>query len=176
MKYSHTTILDQLSLSCDTGSGLVFFDAQPGNSFYDKLLDQLNNGEPCFDSDVPAIVQQHADERKQLEQQALYKQAKARLDKHKLIDGAPEIKQTAQTQLSGGELGDTNEYVARPAIEPLQEFVQETFTVVLSSQVPTLSSRQVRNPLIVQDEQERDEAQQIVDVTSDVIKQLVDSE
>lgn len=176
MKYSHTTILDQLSLSCDTGSGIVFFHAEPGNTHYEGLLDRLNRGEPCFDGDAPVAVQQHADEKKQRQQQAQYTQAKARLDKYKLIDGAPEVKQTAQTQLSGGELGDTYEYVAVPAVEPLQEYVVETFTVVLSSQVPTLSSRQVRNPLIMQDEQERAAAQQIVDDTPDAIKQLVDSE
>lgn len=176
MKYSHTTTNDQLNLSYNTGSSLVFFQAQPGDPCYEDLLDRLNKGESCFDDDVPAVVRQHADEKKQRQQQAQYTQAKARLDKYKLIDGAPEVKQTAQTQLSGGELGDTYEYVAVPAVEPLQEFVEETFTVVLSSQVPALSSRQVRNPLIVQDEQERAAAQQIVDNTPDAVKQLVDSE
>ena len=176
MKYSYTTTNNQLNFSCDTGSGTMFFAAVQGNSFYEDLLDRLNRNEPCINGDVPAIVQQHADEKKQRQQQAEYKQAKERLDKHKLIDGAPEVKQTAQTQLSGGELGDTYEYVAVPAVEPLQEYVEETFTVVLSSQVPTLSSRQVRNPLIVQDEQERAAAQQIVDNTPDTVKQLVDSE
>ena len=176
MKYSYTTTNNQLNLSCDTGSGVVFFAAQSGNSYYEDLLDRLNRDEPCFDGDTPVSVKQHADQKKQLTQQAEYKQAKARLDKHKLIDGAPEIKLTAQTQLSGGELGDKYEYVAKPAIEPLQEFVEETFTVVLSSQTPALSSRQVRNPLIIQDELERAAAQQVVDDTPDEIKQLVDSE
>jgi hypothetical protein len=172
MKYSHTTIHDQLTLSCDTGSGVVFFEAQPGNTYYEDLLDRLNGNETCFTNDVPASIQQHADEKKHATQRAEYIQAKARLDKHKLIDGAPQVKLTVQTQLSGGDAGETYEYVASAPIDPVDEFIEETFTIVLSSQTPALSSRSIRNPKVIQDELERSEAQQIIDNTPDAIKQL----
>ena len=105
-------------------------------------------------------------------QLANYRTAVARLDKYVLADGREEVKEMQPTgekvfNEETGEMEDVMaEVVVQTAIEPVDELVEKT-TYTEDGEAVT---ENVRNPVIVQDEAERAEAQSVVDATPQEVK------
>jgi hypothetical protein len=103
-----------------------------------------------------------------------YKNAVARLEKHVLLDGQAEVREMQPTgeQVFNEESGEMEdvlaEVVVKREIEPLEEFVEVTVYGDDPEAEPTVE--QQRNPVVIQDEAEREQAQAIVDGTSEEVK------
>jgi hypothetical protein len=100
-------------------------------------------------------------------QLAAYREAVARLDRYVLADGRQEVKEMQPTgeQVFNEETGEMEdvlaEVVVQTAIEPVAEFVEQTSYTEDGETV----TESVRNPVIVEDEVQRAEAQSVVDAT-----------
>jgi len=150
----------------------------PANSDYQRVLDDIiEQGADCFDGDIPAELQAAADA-KQFEQQlAKYNTAVARLALYVLSEGRAEVKETivigTEAVLDENDMPTydeegnditqdiTEEAVAVTAIDPVEATVEQT--TYDNEGVATVTS--IENPLITKDNEERTEAQSIVDAT-----------
>jgi hypothetical protein len=103
-----------------------------------------------------------------------YREALARLEKHILLDGQEEVKEMQPTgeqvfNEESGEMEDVlQEVVVKQAIEPVEEFIEVTVYSDDPEAEPTVE--QVRNPVVEQDEAEREQAQSVVDNTPQAVK------
>jgi hypothetical protein len=103
-----------------------------------------------------------------------YKNAVARLEKHVLLDGQVEVREMQPTgeqtfNEESGEMEDVlQEVVVKREIEPVDEFVAVTVYGDDPEAEPTVE--QQRNPVVIQDEAEREQAQAIVDGTPEEVK------
>jgi hypothetical protein len=103
-----------------------------------------------------------------------YREALARLEKHILLDGQEEVREMLPTgeQVFNEETGEMEdvleEVVVKPLIEPVDEFVEVVVYGDDPEAEPTVE--QVRNPLVVQDEEERAMAQAVIDGTPQAVK------
>ena len=125
--------------------------------------------------EVPAWVQEAADNwtfNKQLNE---YVVAFERLSQYVLLEGRPELTEevVVETRESfneeTGELETTNiteTVITQTAIEPLEEFVEVT---EFNEETMESTVVQVRNPLVVKDEEERAAAQAVVDATPQAV-------
>lgn len=99
-------------------------------------------------------------------QLAEYRKATARLAKYRLADGKPEETietPTGQYDEEGNEIVDVT---VIPAIEPLDAQVEET----VYDEEGNASTVIVDNPLIVEDDAEREAAQAVIDATPEDVK------
>ena len=99
-------------------------------------------------------------------QLAEYRKATARLAKYRLADGKPEETietPTGQYDEEGNEIVDVT---VIPAIEPLDAQVEET----VYDEEGTASTVIVDNPLIIEDDAEREAAQAVIDATPEDVK------
>jgi 6-pyruvoyl-tetrahydropterin synthase len=100
-------------------------------------------------------------------QLAGYREAVARLDRYVLADGRQEVKEMQPTgeQIFNEDTQEMEdvlvEVVVQTAIEPVAEFVEQTSYTEDGETV----TESVRNPVIVEDEVQRAEAQSVVDAT-----------
>ena len=103
-----------------------------------------------------------------------YNDAVARLEKHVLLDGQAEVREMQPTgeqtfNEETGEMEDVlQEVVVKREIEPVEEFVEVTVYGDDPEAEPTVE--QQRNPVVIQDEAEREQAQAIVDGTPEEVK------
>ena len=103
-----------------------------------------------------------------------YNEAVARLEKYILLDGQEELREMQPTgeqvfNEESGEMEDVlQEVVVKQEIEPVEEFVEVVVYGDDPESEPT--TEQQRNPVVVQDEAEREQAQAIVDGTSEEVK------
>ena len=100
-------------------------------------------------------------------QLAEYRKATTRLAKYRLADGKPEETietPTGQYDEEGNELVDVT---VIPAIEPLDAQVEET---VYDEEGNVTGTIIVDNPLIVEDDAEREAAQAVIDATPEDVK------
>jgi len=103
-----------------------------------------------------------------------YKNAVARLEKHVLLDGQVEVREMMPTgeQVFNEETMEMEdvleEVVVKREIEPVEEFVEVTVYGDDPEAEPTVE--QQRNPVAVQDEAEREQAQAVVDATPQAVK------
>ena len=103
-----------------------------------------------------------------------YNNAVARLEKHVLLDGQAEVREMLPTgeQVFNEETMEMEdvleEVVVKQEIEPVEEFVEVTVHSEDYEAEPTVE--QVRNPLVEQDEAEREQAQAVIDGTPQAIK------
>jgi len=103
-----------------------------------------------------------------------YNDAVARLEKHVLLDGQAEVREMQPTgeQVFNEETGEMEdvlqEVVVKREIEPVEEFVEVTVYGDDPEAEPTVE--QQRNPVVIQDETEREQAQATVDGTSEAVK------
>jgi hypothetical protein len=103
-----------------------------------------------------------------------YREALARLEKYVLLDGQEEVREMQPTgeqvfNEESGEMEDVlEEVVVKQAIDPVEEFIE----VVVYSDDPEAEPtvEQQRNPVVVQDEAEREQAQAVVDATPQAVK------
>ena len=99
-------------------------------------------------------------------QLAEYRKATARLAKYRLADGKPEETietPTGQYDEEGNEIVDVT---VIPAIEPLDAQVEET----VYDEEGNASTVIVDNPLIIEDDAEREAAQAVIDATPEDVK------
>jgi 6-pyruvoyl-tetrahydropterin synthase len=100
-------------------------------------------------------------------QLAGYREAVARLDRYVLADGRQEVKEMQPTgeQIFNEDTQEMEdvlaEVVVQTAIEPVAEFIEQTSYTEDGETV----TESVRNPVIVEDEVQRAEAQSVVDAT-----------
>ena len=103
-----------------------------------------------------------------------YKNAVARLEQYVLLDGQVEVREMQPTgeQVFNEETGEMEdvlqEVVVKREIEPVDEFVEVTVYSDDPEAEPTVE--QQRNPVVEQDEAEREQAQAIVDGTPQAVK------
>ena len=98
-----------------------------------------------------------------------YKNAVARLEKYVLLDGQAEVREMQATGEKAFNKEDVlQEVVVKREIEPVDEFVEVTVYSDDPDAEPTLES--VRNPVVVQDELEREQAQDTIDSTPEAVK------
>jgi hypothetical protein len=101
-------------------------------------------------------------------QLAAYRKAMARLAQYKVAEGRPELTEeqpTGQYDEGGNEITET--VVVQTAIDPLDAQVEQP---VYDDEGNQTGTEMVANPLIVQDEAERAEAQAVVDATPQEVK------
>jgi hypothetical protein len=125
-------------------------------------------------ADEDAYVKEHVDTYVFNKQLSAYTVAVARLDKYILADGQVEVKEMMPTgksdcdEMTGECVEITEEMVTVSAIEPLEPTVEITVYSEDIDAEPTIET--VPNPEIVKDNEERVEAQAIVDATPQQVK------
>lgn len=153
-----------------------YIPLDPNNRHYQEILDAIiENGAACFDGDIPESLQADADAKQFAQQLSAYKAAVARLAQYELSVGQEEVREMRPT-------GDTAwneetqelepvlaEAIIQVAIEPLEATV-ETMVFDENNPMAAPTSQVVPNPLIVKDEEERAEAQAVVDATPQAVK------
>jgi hypothetical protein len=101
-------------------------------------------------------------------QLAAYRKATARLAQYRVADGRPELTEeqpTGQYDEDGNEIMET--VVVQTAIDPVEPTVEQP---VYDDEGNQTGTETVTNPLIVQDDAERAEAQAVVDATPQEVK------
>lgn len=143
----------------------------PANSDYQKILDDIiEQGTDCFEGDIPADLQTAADAKQFSQQLSAYRTAVTRLAQYQLSVGVPESTQTITTGMQEWneetmQMEDVTETFVVPAIEPLEATVEVTTYEMGEDPVTTT----VPNPLIVKDDEERAEAQAVIDATPQAV-------
>jgi len=148
---------------------LSFFRSKT-NLNYTDFLDHLINETDTLDGDVPDWLQEDIDERVAQEQLENYTTAIQRLAQYRLATGREEI--TEEVVLRQEFDRDANEIVdititniVQKAIEPVTPTVTKLVyddDVILN---PEPTEQTIENPLITQDDAERQAAQDIIDAT-----------
>ena len=116
-------------------------------------------------------VPELSDEAEQAKKDYWVKWANARLSQHVLLDGQAEVREMQPTgeQVFNEETMEMEdvleEVVVKREIEPVEEFVEQTVYSDNPEEDPTVE--QVRNPLVVQDEEERAKALEILEKYND---------
>ena len=143
----------------------------PANSDYQVFLDNLNeHGASIVDSEIPESILTAAAERKFQQQLNAYNQAVARLTQYLVSVGREEVKamqpngQKSFNQETGQYEDVLVEMIMQTAIDALPE------TIEITQGFPEPVKSIVRNPLIVQDEEQRAAAQAIIDATPQEVK------
>ena len=104
-----------------------------------------------------------------------YIKATERLSQYILLEGREEVRETVvirTEEVFNEETGEfetneiTEEVITQTAIEPLEEFVEVTTT---DPETMESTTETVRNPLVVNDEEERAAAQSVVDATPQAV-------
>ena len=141
------------------------------NTDYQLFLDDINeHGTTIVEGDTPESILTAAAEKKFEIQLANYQRAVARLAQYLVSVGRPEVKEmlpVGQKTLNEetGEMQDVLvETITQTAVDPLPE------TVEIWEGFPESVKSTVRNPAIVQDEEQRAAAQAIVDATPQEVK------
>jgi len=97
-----------------------------------------------------------------------YRKATARLAQYKVADGRPEITEeqpTGEYDDEGNEITET--VVVQTAIDPVEPTVEKN---VYDEEGNLTGTETVTNPLIVRDEEDRAEAQAVIDQTPQEVK------
>ena len=125
---------------------------------------------------VPAWVQEEADAKLFARQLAAYKQAVTRLSQYVVADGRPELTEMQPTGevVFNEETGEMEavmaEVVVQTAIEPVEATIEQT--IYPDTPEGEVVVETITNPLITQDEVEREAAQAIVDATPVAVKEV----
>ena len=146
------------------------------NRHYQLILDAIiEQGADCFEGDIPEDLQTAADEKQFAQQVEAYKTAIARLEQYQLSVGVPESSKTVvigqEWNEEEQEMEDITKTFVTPAIEPLEATIEVTS---YDFDTDTSTTDTVANPLIVKDDEERADAQAIVDNTPQPVKDHVD--
>lgn len=108
-------------------------------------------------ADIPADLLQAAADKLFAQQSAAYQQATARLAQYRLAEGREEATDTIE--------GET--VIIQTAVDPLPATVEQT---TFNDETGEATTATVPNPLIVQDDAERAEAQAVIDATPQAVK------
>ena len=140
----------------------------PANTDYQRFLDDINKHDTSIvDGEIPESTLTHAAERKFKQQLNAYKNAVARLAQYILSEGRTEVK----------EMRPNGEKTLNPETLEYEDVLVETITQTAVEPLPATvdvwegdEKVTVRNPLIVQDEEQRAAAQAIIDATPQEVK------
>ena len=125
--------------------------------------------------EVPAWVQEAADNWTFNKQLREYVDAIERLSQYVLLEGREEVREDVVVETKevvNEETGEietvnvTEEVITQTAIEPLEEFVEVT---TFNEETIESTTETVRNPLVVKDEEERAAAQAVIDATPQAV-------
>jgi len=181
----YATLRQQEYPSREEQLDMMYWDKVNGTNIWEDTIQSIKTKYPktitggITVGEVPAWVQEAADNWTFNKQLREYVIAIERLEHYILSVGRPEIREDVvirTEQVWNEETGEletvniTENVVTQTAIEPLEEFVE-----VIEFDPETMQSvtKTVKNPLIVRDEEEREAAQTIVDATpQDVIDSL----
>ena len=131
--------------------------------------------------EVPAWVQEAADNWTFNKQLREYVNAVERLSQYILLEGREEVGEDVVVETKEVWNEETEEYetvnvteevITQTAIEPLEEFVEVT---TYNEETMESTTETVRNPLVVKDEEERAAAQAVVDATPQAVIDAVNS-
>lgn len=161
----------------------TFIPFDPANTDYQKVLDYyIEEGDSIFELEdnevVSSTIVEHASRKKFNNQLFAYKKAVDRLSQYLLAEGREELVE----YVPSGEQKFNNDTMTlepvlvervTPAIEPLPEYMQIS---EYDSESKQYISVEIRNPLIVKDEEERAAAQAIVDATPQEVKDAAEAE
>ena len=163
-----------ICIDCSTHNHWIPLD--PANRHYQEVLDAIiAEGADCFDGDIPADLQAAADEKQFNQQLAAYRTATARLAQYVLADGREEVREMQPTgeQVFNEETMEMedvmHEVIVQTAIEPLEPTVDRVVYAddPMVDAEPTIET--IENPLITKDNEERAEAQAVVDATPQAV-------
>ena len=131
--------------------------------------------------EVPAWVQEAADNWTFNKQLREYVNAVERLSQYILLEGREEVREDVVVETKEVWNEETEEYetvnvteevITQTAIEPLEEFVEVT---TYNEETMESTTETVRNPLVVKDEEERAAAQAVIDNTPQAVIDAVNS-
>ena len=165
------------SIFCDVSN--TSFLPHGSNSDYQLVLDAIiEQGENCFDGDIPEDLQAAADAKQFAQQVVAYTAATARVAQYILSVGREEVVESQPTgeQVFNKETFEMEDVMAdvitQTAIEPLEATVEVTTQEMGEDPV----TETVANPLIVADDAERAEAQAVIDSTPTPVKTYVEEQ
>jgi hypothetical protein len=149
----------------------AFIPSDQVNTDYQRFLDDLNeHGASIVDDELPESILTAAAERKFQQQLNAYNQSVGRLTQYLVSVGREEVKamqpngQKSFNQETGQYEDVLVEMIMQTAIDALPE------TIEITQGFPEPVKSIVRNPLIVQDEEQRAAAQAIIDATPQEVK------
>tara|TARA_R100000005_G_C4919265_1_gene153299 strand:- start:6 stop:716 length:711 start_codon:yes stop_codon:yes gene_type:complete len=166
---------------------MQFHDQVNGTTIWKDTIQSIKDRHPktitgsTTIGEVPAWVQEAADNWTFNKQLREYAEAIERLEHYVLSEGRPEIREDVVVGTrevineETGVLETVNvieDVVTQTAIEPLEEFVEVTTT---DPETLETTTETVRNPLIVKDEEERAAAQAVVDATPQAVIDAINS-
>lgn len=133
----------------------------------------IRKGDGEFDAFMAAFSADHdVNEANNLfnHQLAAYRKAMARLAQYRVSEGRPDLTEdqpTGQYDEQGNEVMET--VVVQTAIDPVEPTIEQP---VYDDEGYQTGTETVTNPLIVQDDTERSEAQAVVDATPQDVKEF----
>jgi hypothetical protein len=167
-------------------------DTETGTTFpyhgglYEQMLDAIiTEGAACFDGDIPADLQSAADEQQFNEQLHNYIIARDRLEEPVKLTGrdaviVEEVLVPGSTSVDGEVTPPVIENVeVSSAVEGLDHWYNpetgqyedlEYITVEHTDESGHTTTETIRNPIVVQDEEQRAAAQAVVDATPQDVK------
>ena len=173
----YATLRSQEYPSHEEQLDMMYWDKVNGTTVWEDTIQAIKDKYPktitggTTIGEVPAWVQEAADNWTFNKQLREYVAAVERLEQYILSEGRPEIREDVvieTKEVFNEETGEfetvniTEEVITQTAIEPLEEFVEVTTT---DPETMELTTETVRNPLVVKDEEERAAAQAVVDAT-----------
>lgn len=160
------------SISCTIDGQYWSVPLREDNRHYQLVLDAIiEQGADCWEGDIPTELQTAADAKLFAQQLMNYTQAMARLEHYIVADGREEVTEEYVTgQVFDEETEEmvdvTETRVVLSAISP----VEPTITVLVENRSESGTTTEViENPLITKDNEQRAEAQAVVDSTPQAV-------
>lgn len=177
----YATLRQQEYPSREEQLDMMYWDKINGTTVWEDTIQAIKEKYPktitggTTIGEVPAWVQEAADNWMFNKQLREYVAAVERLDQYILLEGRPEIREDVVVQTKevfNEETGEfetvniTENVITQTAIEPLEATVEVT---EYDEETMESTTTTVRNPLIVRDEEERAAAQAVVDATPQAV-------
>ena len=183
----YATLRQQEYPSREEQLDMMYWDKVNGTTVWEDTIQAIKDKYPktitggTTIGEVPAWVQEAADNWTFNKQLREYVAAVERLEQYILSEGRPEIREDVVVETrevfneETGELETVNiteNVITQTAIEPLEATVEVTETDPETMESTTTT---VPNPLIVRDEEERAAAQAVIDATPEAVIESVNS-
>jgi hypothetical protein len=177
----YATLRQQEYPSREEQLDMMYWDRVNGTNIWEETIQAIKDKYPktitggTTIGPVPDWVQDAADNWTFNKQLREYVTAVERLSQYILSEGRPEIREDIvieTKEVFNEETGEletveiTENVITQTAIDPLEEFIE-----VIKVDAETMESvtETVRNPLIVRDEEERTQAQEVIDNTPQTV-------
>ena len=183
----YATLRQQEYPSREEQLDMMYWDKVNGTTTWEDTIQAIKDKYPktitggTTIGEVPAWVQEAADNWTFNKQLREYVAAVERLEHYVLSEGRPEIREDVVVETKevfNEETGEvetinvTENVVTQTAIEPLEATVEVT---TYNEETMESTTETVRNPLIVKDEEERAAAQAVVDATPQAVIDAINS-